>query len=91
MILYLHNLWCLISFKSKDPCKEWCYSIKRYVSKDKTNMLKPLCFFLVSCFGVSPDMNDRGRGRVAGGSVQATRSLTRAFEKKSIVSFPVKI
>lgn len=61
------------------------------VSKDKINMLKPLCFFLVSCFEVSPDMNDRGRGRVAGGSMQATRSLTRAFEKNSIVYFSIKI
>lgn len=64
---------------------------KEMCVKRQDKHAKATLFFLVSCFGVSPDMNDRGCGRVAGGSVQATRSLTRAFEKNSIVSFSIKI
>lgn len=46
---------------------------KEICVKRQDKHAKVTLFFLVSCFGVSPDINDRGRGRVAGGSVQATR------------------
>lgn len=45
---------------------------KEICVKRQDKHAKATLVFLVSCFGVSPDINDRDSGRVAGGSVQTT-------------------
>lgn len=45
---------------------------KEICVKRQDKHAKATLVFLVSCFGVSPDINDRDRGRVAGGSVRTT-------------------
>lgn len=52
---------------------------KKIYVKRQDKHAKATLFSLVSCFGVSPDTNDHGCGRVAGGSVQTT-----CFTNKSL-------